>query len=83
MLCSAHLTLTCVRRTRETKTGHVSSLAVLDEYRRHGIGRELMEILHLQVGEPVGTDLRRPLSSLKAIVQEVMALECQALICET
>jgi hypothetical protein len=29
----------------------VSSLAVLDEYRRLGIGRELMEILHLQVSE--------------------------------
>lgn len=36
-------------RIAERKTGHVSSLAVLDEYRRLGIGRELMEILHLQM----------------------------------
>lgn len=35
------------------KTGHVSSLAVLDGYRRHGIARKLMEILHVQV-RPTG-----------------------------
>ena len=38
-----------VSRLTARKTGHVSSLAVLDEYRRSGIGRELMEILHVQV----------------------------------
>lgn len=31
------------------KTGHVSSLAVLDEYRRQGVAKELMDILHVQM----------------------------------
>lgn len=38
------------------KTGHVSSLAVLEEYRRLGIARELMEILHVQMKFRYGVD---------------------------
>jgi ribosomal protein S18 acetylase RimI-like enzyme len=41
--------LACCGSVIESKTGHVSSLAVSDEYRRQGIGRELMDLLHLQV----------------------------------
>jgi len=38
------------------KTGHVSSLAVLDDYRRMGIAKELMEILHVQMKFRYGVD---------------------------
>ncbi len=38
------------------KTGHVSSLAVLDDYRRQGIARELMDILHVQMQFRYGVD---------------------------
>lgn len=38
------------------KTGHVSSLAVLDDFRRLGIARELMEILHVQMKFRYGVD---------------------------
>ena len=38
------------------KTGHVSSLAVLDDYRRLGIAKELMEILHVQMKFRYGVD---------------------------
>jgi len=39
-----------LQRAQEIRyTGHVSSLAVLHDYRRHGIAKNLMDILHVQM----------------------------------